>query len=126
MGQAVKPRAVVVDDDIHTVEFLCDILQEGGFEVLSANSGDEGLKLLETWQSEISLVIADVRMPGQIDGLTLVQLARSKYPAIRSFLISGDSNLQAACQAGANGYLAKPFSAEQLLGLAKLALAQGD
>jgi CheY-like chemotaxis protein len=60
---------------------------------------------------EIDLVVTDVQMPGETDGLKLVDAMTHIYPNVRTLVTSGRASPYDARQCGANKFLAKPYSA---------------
>ncbi|MEJ5242162.1 MAG: diguanylate cyclase [Desulfomicrobiaceae bacterium] len=110
--------AVLVVDDSATVRhMLAEMLAVHCFTVLEAADGSEGLRLLAE-HPNVRLVITDYEMP-QMNGVRLVQAARGLYPKEELAIIgiSGheQKNLSARfLKSGANDFLHKPFSAEEL------------
>jgi two-component system chemotaxis response regulator CheY len=111
-------RAVLlVDDSSSTRMIVAKMLRAiEGLEVLQAGSAAEAFALLH--KNPVDLVLADINMPG-IDGLKLLSAIRSK-PALASTVVllmtaSRQTTLVGtALASGADGYLLKPFTAEQL------------
>jgi putative two-component system response regulator len=84
--------------------------------VITAESPDEALALLA--DTDVDLVITDVRMPGFRSGLDLLQELRELHPTVPVLVATGDgtgANVSDALDRGAAGFLAKPFSASQLI-----------
>jgi len=79
---------LVVEDEILIRLDLADQLRLAGFRVIEASNGDEALTVLKSVE-EISLVISDVRMPGQTDGTALAAWLRREMPQIKIILVSG-------------------------------------
>lgn len=70
-------KALVVDNDFFFLEFLSELLENHGYEVIRAFDGKEGITRLE--EGQIDLLFVDLIMP-KIDGLRLIHLCREKYP----------------------------------------------
>ena len=107
---------LLVDDEQAFSTIMGIILKLSGFTVQRVSSATQALELLS--QSTPDLILADVMMP-EIDGLTLVRRLRSEpawseIPTVVVTAKSGPETVAAAKQAGANAFLAKPFSAEEL------------
>ena len=103
-------RVLVVDDDPSILEVLEEYLVGKGFEVTCAAGGPEGLAALE--QDPFDLVISDIQMAG-CNGFELLHAARVRYPGCAIILMTAYDErypLSAALQAGADGYLSKPFN----------------
>jgi CheY-like chemotaxis protein len=91
-------------------------LAGAGYRVLSAESGQHGLRLLE--RQEVDLILVDMFMPG-MDGLELIPLLRKTRPASKIIATTGKSGarnyLDMAKRLGAHDTLMKPFSLQELL-----------
>ena len=59
--------------------------------------------------------MTDVRMPGLMDGLALIAQVQIDHPAIRSIVVSGNASAEQARNAGAFGFVAKPYLAEAMV-----------
>lgn len=109
---------LIIDDEPSALELASHILMGGGFRVRAATSVREGKALLQS-DSEISLVITDLRMPDE-DGYSMLEFLRdnlrfSHIPAIISSCCSQQDKVSRAIQLGAADYLSKPFNSESLL-----------
>jgi DNA-binding NtrC family response regulator len=89
-------------------------LEEAGFHILEAGSGAEALDILMA-HTDIDVLMTDVCMPGEITGLDLVALAHRFHPDIRSIVVSGNTSAEEASDAGAVGFLPKPYMAHSLV-----------
>jgi two-component system, response regulator PdtaR len=89
-------------------------LEDAGFWVLQAQNSAEALAILSQ-HPEVSILITDVRMPGLMDGLALVAQAQIDYPALRSIVVSGNTSAEQASNAGAMGFVAKPYLAQTMI-----------
>jgi CheY-like chemotaxis protein len=81
-------RVLLVEDNDHVREFAHHLLDEIGYQVLSAASAEEALALLET--QKVDVLFSDVVMPGR-SGVELARLARKRDPALPVLLASGYS-----------------------------------
>jgi two-component system, response regulator PdtaR len=81
---------LVVEDEAIVRMVTADVLGEAGYNVIEAVNSTEALELLDA-RPDVSLMLTDVRMPGELDGYTLSRLVSMKYPAIGIIVISGDS-----------------------------------
>ena len=72
-------RLLVVEDEHEIRSILVELLQEAGYDVIAAASGDDASVLLQTAPGFDALV-TDIHMPGQLDGLALARLFRKQYP----------------------------------------------
>lgn len=108
---------MAVDDSVSLRQLLVRTLIEGGHKVVEAKDGVEALGAAQT--QKFQLVITDVNMP-QMDGLTLVKRLRElpayKHIPILVLTTEMDPNKKKiAKDAGATGWLVKPFEPVQLL-----------
>jgi len=76
VGKMMK-KALVVDNDFFFTEFLTELLEARGYEVIKAYDGKEGISKLE--QEEFDLIFVDMIMP-KIDGKQLIRYTRSRFP----------------------------------------------
>jgi DNA-binding NtrC family response regulator len=107
-------RILVVDDEKLIRWSVGERLQRGGYEVLSAESGEEALELMAAQPPD--LVLLDVRLPG-IDGLVTLQRALGQLPELAVLMMSAHSTVDIAVEAmkhGAIDFLVKPFPFQAL------------
>jgi len=106
---------LVVDDEPNYLIVLEEILKEEGYEVFTASSAREALRIAE--HSDLDLIISDIRMP-EMDGIELLKRVRQRNSDLPVILITAFAEVDkavTAMQLGAFTYLAKPFSNEALL-----------
>ena len=108
------PRLLVVDDEHAIAELLARHLTAQGFRVSVAFDGEEAIDALE--KASFQLIITDIRMPGR-DGLSLLEVAREKDPALPVIVLTSVTDVNTAVRAmrgGAQDYIVKPFNLEAL------------
>lgn len=106
---------LVVDDEPNYLIVLSELLKEEGYEVITAQKGEDGLKVVQ--DTDLDLVITDMRMPG-MDGLELLQTVKSYNKDLPVIMITAFGEVEkavVAMKAGAYNYLAKPFNNDELL-----------
>ncbi|MDY6909395.1 MAG: sigma-54 dependent transcriptional regulator [Thermodesulfobacteriota bacterium] len=111
----MKERILVVDDEASIVQSLSGVLEDEGYQVLSAGSGEEALK--EIRKEPPDLVLLDIWLPG-MDGLTVLERLKRTSPGIPVIIISGHGNIETAVKAtrmGACDFVEKPLSIERIL-----------
>ncbi len=116
---SAKERILVVDDSANTVEILQRNLTAEGYEIHTAREVSEAIKLLGN--TEIDLIITDLKMP-RVGGLDLVRYVRENLKDTEIMMITGYPSIEGAVEAvktGAEEYLAKPFTDEELLSAVK-------
>jgi two-component system chemotaxis response regulator CheY len=105
---------VLIVEDTDSVRFALRLAMEYlGHEVVGvANDGQEALEEYQRVQPEV--VLMDVRMP-RMDGLTCTSLLAKQYPNVRVVIVTGGRTSEhEAREAGALGFVEKPFEVEQL------------
>lgn len=113
-------RVLLVDDSRAMRDYLAAILEcAGAFDMLRATNGFDALRLLP--QHDFDLIITDVNMP-DVSGIELASFVRksSRHCATPVLVISSEADEKdhrRAMDAGASGFMAKPFSDEQLLAM---------
>lgn len=116
-NDAVPSTILVVEDEVLIRFVVADYLRDCGFQVLEAANADEAMRLLETDKVEVDIVFSDIQMPGSIDGMGLARWVRTRFPAIKIVLTSG--NVRTAELAEDLCHLQpieqKPYSHEALL-----------
>ncbi|MHB2153552.1 sigma-54-dependent transcriptional regulator [Calditrichota bacterium GD2] len=108
-------KALLVDDDVNLTKVLSYQLKQSGYSVSVAHSGKEGLKLFK--EQIFPLVISDIQMP-DINGIHLLEEIRKIDRDAIFILITAFGSIDQAvqaCELGADDYLTKPFSREQLI-----------
>ena len=75
------PAILIVEDDVLANEHLEYILQQAGYEVLSATSADDALELLEDG-ADVRLIVTDINLPGTRNGLKLAAVAKAQTTRI--------------------------------------------
>jgi len=106
---------LIVDDEKSICQSLGSILTDEGYEVLTAASGEEALKIIK--EELPSLVILDIWLPG-IDGIETLKMIKSQYSQIRVIMISGHGTIETAVKAtklGAFDFFEKPLSMEKVI-----------
>lgn len=110
-----RPHVLIVDDSEFNRELLCGILGES-FEILEADSGKEGLKLLRRYGTQISVVLLDIIMPEMNGFDVLDEMNREHWldniPVIMISADDSDENIRRAFDLGVTDYICRPFDAK--------------
>jgi two-component system cell cycle sensor histidine kinase/response regulator CckA len=120
-------KILLVEDEDAVRTFSSRALQNKGYQVLEANSGEDALNRLEAESYKVDLIISDVVMP-IMDGPTMIRHVRERAPEIKVIFISGyaEDKFRDHVDADANiHFLPKPFSLKQLAAKVKDVLAEG-
>jgi len=121
------PHILVVDDDMVTCELLCEVFTHEGFDTSFEHSGEGAFSALSVSQPD--LLLSDIRMKTRLDGLSLLELVRRDYSAIPVVLMTAFGSIETAVRAvkeGAFDYISKPFNIDELVAIARRALANGS
>lgn len=119
---------LAVDDDEEVLILLRRILEEAGYNVVTACGGEEALAMLseqrENWPD---LAILDIMMPG-LDGLELLDIIRQRFdiPVIMLSAKQEVTSVRDAIDLGADDYVRKPFRPLELLARVKAKIAQAS
>lgn len=108
-------RILVVDDETLILDLAVMLLTTRGYEVITAESGEECLEVVE--REKPPLVLLDYMMPG-MDGMTTLREMRKRFPDTYVIMLTGKGNEQIAVEvmkAGAADYILKPFSNQDLI-----------
>ncbi|HYE89852.1 MAG TPA: response regulator [Terriglobales bacterium] len=113
---------LVVDDSVTVRQQVSVALKQAGFAVAEAADGQEGLSMIETNRA-IDMVVCDVSMP-RMDGLAMVEAVRRRpehrgLPILMLTTEGQPAMIRRAKEAGAVGWIVKPFNASQLVQTAK-------
>jgi heterodisulfide reductase subunit A len=109
-----KHSILIVDDEPILRESLRDWLEEDGYEISLAATGEEALKILE--RKNFSLLIIDYRLPG-MDGIAVLKRVKATKPSVKSFIITAFPQAELAVEAmkqGAIDFLIKPLALDNL------------
>ncbi len=119
-GSREMPRGhetiLVAEDEEALRRLTCGLLENLGYATRSAASGEEALEIYQRSGGQVDLVVMDLSMPG-MGGQKCLQQIKALDPQAKVIIISGymgDGQAKEAMQAGALGYLAKPFRREEL------------
>lgn len=117
----VRDKILVVEDDKNISGLIRTILTASGYEVITAGRGSEALSMLSSHCPE--LLVLDLGLP-DMDGVELIQSVRrwSNVPIIVVSARSYERDKVQALDLGADDYVTKPFSAEELLARIRVAL----
>lgn len=110
---------LAVDDSLSMRQMVAHVLKSGGYNVLEAGDGDEALAIARA--QRVDAVLTDHTMP-KMDGLVLVRKLRgldgySATPILVLTTESSDQMKQRGRDAGASGWIVKPFDPDRLLGM---------
>jgi two-component system, OmpR family, alkaline phosphatase synthesis response regulator PhoP len=107
---------VVADDSMTILAMTSSRLERAGYDVVTATRGDDALRLVQ--ENRPRLVLLDVEMPG-LDGVEVTRQIRADETLAGTLIVlltslSEESDIATGIAAGANAYLTKPFSPQEL------------
>lgn len=114
---------LIIDDEAALRQTMARILQQAGFEVTTAENGEQGLDFLKT--SDFDMIFMDLRMPG-LHGMDALKLIHAGFPNLPVVLFTAQPDLTSAVDAlrnGATDYLLKPLKPQALIERAQSILA---
>ena len=105
------PAILIVEDDALIRLTLSDYLQDQGFKVLEATTGDEALGIIAAPGFSVDLIFTDVMMPGVTDGFALAKWISENHPDIPVIVTSGDAEKIASATDLGDGcqFVPKPY-----------------
>jgi DNA-binding NtrC family response regulator len=110
-----KLKLMLVDDEERYLLTTAKLLGKKGIEVVTAQSGEQALKLLKTL--DVHVVILDVKMPG-MDGFKTLRAIKTLYPPVEVIFLTGHATMDSAIeglQFGAFDYVMKPADIDALV-----------
>ena len=119
----ISGHILIIDDEAALRQTLARVLQQAGFEVTTAENGEQGLDFLKT--TDFDMVFMDLRMPG-LAGLDVLKLIHVSYPSLPVVLFTAQPDLNSAVEAlrnGATDYLLKPLKPQAIIERARTILA---
>jgi len=118
-------QILLIEDERRTAAFLARALRAHGMTVAAAEDGREGLARAIT--EPFDLVILDLMLPA-VDGLTVLRELRARKPDVPVLILSARSDLETKLRGfdlGADDYLVKPFSLDELTARVRAQLRRG-
>jgi len=107
-GQA-KSIALIVEDDQDLLELTAMLLQEGGFDTIECQSAEAALAVMLLRSQDVTMVFADIRLSGAMDGVDLACELKMRWPQLKIMLTSGNSGERLAHLPFGVEYMAKPW-----------------
>ena len=122
----MSKRVMTVDDSATVRQVLQMTLEGAGYEVLQAVDGVDALRKLA--KESVDMLVTDLNMPN-MDGLELIKKVRAEgqyrfTPIVMLTTESSEEKKKAGREAGASGWIVKPFKPEQLLKVVKMVLGE--
>ena len=112
----IAGRILVIEDEKIVTDVILAMLERLGYHALSAVSGAEGINIAETFKGDIDLALLDIRLP-DMDGGGVYHRLKAYKPDLKVIVCSGyaiDGPAQEILDAGAEGFIQKPFTLNTL------------
>ncbi len=120
-------RVLVIDDEQAVRSVAASFLERLGFDVITADSGEQGLEIFDQGSGSIDWVLLDISLPG-IDGIKVAQRLRHAVPDLPIIMSSGFSKEEAfrGQESPANGFIEKPYRQADLERVLRKALRRAE
>src|SRR6185437_5474881 len=115
VAKVSKTLVLVVEDGPLIRWHAVEVVEQAGFEAVEASNADQAIDILQT-RHDVKIVFTDIHMPGSMDGLTLAQAIRSRWPPIELILTSGRFNLREDELPDRGRFLPKPYNNNDIIG----------
>lgn len=92
----MERTCLIVDDEPAIRAYLTAIFRREQYLTLEAENAVQAFKLVQELKGGLDLIVSDIAMPGDIDGVDLAYAVRTKFPAIPVVLVSGFADSEAA------------------------------
>ncbi len=115
MGDLMDKKVLIVDDEERVVESIAGVLEDEGFRVITARSGEDAIRVFQ--QEEPDVTLLDIWMPG-MDGIEILKRLKGIAPECQVIMISGHATISTAMTSvklGAFDFIEKPLSLDVLL-----------
>jgi two-component system probable response regulator PhcQ len=110
-----NPKILIVDDEENILNSLKRLFRKEPYEILTAGSGEEGLKILD--HQQVDLIVSDLKMP-EMNGIEFLKKAKEKNPVPLRIMLTGHADLKSVIAAIDQGeiyrFLLKPWDDEEL------------
>ena len=120
-----RARMLVVDDDQSIQVLLTRMLSLGHYDVACAANGRQAVEMIQ--EDRFDLIITDVVMPGDLNGIDVLRMAREVDPHYPVIVITGyldTEDTARAIELGADDFIPKPFNASLILSAVAVSLAR--
>ena len=107
-------QILVIDGDEGARTLIEQTLAEQGFTVTAVGDGDSALQRIEA--KPFALVVAEIRLPGSLDGMTTLQYARAQQPGLKCLFTSEFAPARPWNKVDLDDFIAKPFRRRELVG----------
>ncbi len=112
---------LLVEDEPLIREIMAESLEDAGYDVIQAATGDEAISVIRDRQIMITALVTDFHMPGGADGAEVASRLRERWPDLPVVIASGRPDIMKLSWQEEQGYrlLRKPYGPRQLIGMLK-------
>src|SRR5690242_2600895 len=116
---------LIVEDEVLIQDILVEELRSHGHEVCAAQTGDDAAVLIENAPQAFTLLITDIHMPGQRNGIEVARLMRQHHPSLPVINTTGRSDALAAIGplGPRDAVVLKPYVPSQIMNVVRRLLA---
>jgi DNA-binding response OmpR family regulator len=116
---------LLVEDEPLIREIMAESLEDAGFAVVQASTGDEAISVIAGSPRAFSALVTDFHMPGEADGVDVASRIRERWPDMPVVIVSGRPDILKQSWRVENGYrlLTKPYGPRQLIGVLRELIA---
>ena len=123
LGEECVPQTILlVEDESFVREVTREVLRSAGYSVIAARTAAEAARIFEEVEGAADLLLTDVVLPGET-GMELASRLTRENPDLKVLYITGYAEQMKRCSEQHEGFLAKPFTSEKLLGAVKEVLS---
>jgi DNA-binding NtrC family response regulator len=122
----ITAKVLIVEDDEILRQLLIDVLSDQGYQIEAAETGEDGLRVME--QDVFDIILLDINLPG-MNGMDVLRLAPARQPDAQVVMMTAFGTVDTAVEAmkqGAFDYINKPFSTDELVLTITRALEEQD
>jgi two-component system, response regulator PdtaR len=105
---------LAVEDETLVRDYLTNVLEDAGYQVVSAANADEAIEILES-RTDIRILITDVNMPGSMDGLWLATAVSDRWPPVKIIIATGKYRPRSEEMPIDSHFLPKPYLPDRVL-----------
>lgn len=119
--------SLIVDDEPAVRTYLRAILEREQIHCLEAENAIEALRIVKSLDGRLDLIVTDVKMPGDMDGIDLAHAIGANYPAISVILITGYAD-EKAIRSAASVFklIQKPFAVDTVLNMVRQSMTRPE
>ncbi|MBZ6075336.1 response regulator [Microvirga puerhi] len=124
--QPLQHVALIIEDDVEVRELAATLLEETELDVVEAENAEVALAYLQKRGGEVAMIFADIRLPGEMDGVELAQFAARNWPTIRIVVTSGSNGDRLKTLPDCVTFIPKPWRGLDVLIQAEKAIHQSQ